>query len=991
MDPDEYFEEDDFDDLALQQLDAIEAAHSRPVPAREPSFEHEFLPLDDIDPRDLERIDGFIEASYRGTAQEAAALRITASILSPLSDNSPSMLREAPTPPNPGKRRSWDRTKLAENIKNLVLNANKPPAMKLRPDLLEARHWIYPLNQPKRDYQYAIVERCLFDNTIVALPTGLGKTFIAGVVMLNSKVYRWFPKGKVVFLAPSKPLVAQQADAFRKTSGIPGSKIIMLTGDTPKATRARVWKDNDKRVFCMTPQTLKNDLTSRNCDAKDIILAVFGTKAADEAHHATGDHAYSQIIRFMMENNPHFRVLGLTATPGADRNAVQALIDGLHISRIEIRDEASPDLKPYIHDTSVLKPLQQKNMMYGSITAANLHPFAATARRNKLKPNEKWAFTPLTTLASLARARCSLVEGTLGMCYNAMRSIGLNGQTNPLFRPVLDELELQKLRGFALHPKMEHMKALVLRHFVEKHSSDGQTMEQTNVIIFVTHREAVDEIVDVLNREQPTIRATRFVGQGKDTNGGKGLAQTEQLEILSKFKDGGYNVLVATSIGEEGLDISEVDLIVCYDAQKTPIRMLQRLGRTGRKRDGKVHVLLSEGREEGSLDQANATYKAVQKAILCGDKLELYGDVERLLPDHVIPQCLQQEMKISRGTKRRRYNDDTEAEADEKSAGLGSITVNDVKRAKTARNIATDSVATASRCRSAKAKVNRGASPREFPATAVDQEDDMEIEWPSSSYPQGNPSSRHSSSTAVAICAKTDSDCFGAPEFASPQQNSNASSLSEAGKDLEIEPMDSSLGRDIRTRTRSVSDEPTPSLALPESSLPVRPPRRLASRPLHDPGSPATSSHHRLHRRPSPSRRRRTPFFLHQDMYDIEADHSGQEVSEGSTDEPLRDSDLEFCRAASEPRASHGYDQSFVYRQSLLSQEKGGGRGVPHFAKRPVRGGMFASELEESSRRCVQLSSSPSRDSDEEPDEYEHGSFVVPDEEDSVERSSSDT
>jgi hypothetical protein len=61
----------------------------------------------------------------------------------------------------------------------------QPPPMKLSPDLLEAKHWIFPLNQPKRDYQFNIVKHCLFDNTLVALPTGLGKTFIAGVVMLN--------------------------------------------------------------------------------------------------------------------------------------------------------------------------------------------------------------------------------------------------------------------------------------------------------------------------------------------------------------------------------------------------------------------------------------------------------------------------------------------------------------------------------------------------------------------------------------------------------------------------------------------------------------------------------------------------------------------------------------------------------------------------------------------------------------------------------------
>lgn len=44
--------------------------------------------------------------------------------------------------------------------------------------------------------------------------------------------------------------------------------------------------------------------------------------------------------------------------------------------------------------------------------------------------------------------------------------------------------------------------------------------------------------------------------------------------MIQKFKAGEFNLLVATSIGEEGLDIGEIDLIVCYDAQKTPVRMV---------------------------------------------------------------------------------------------------------------------------------------------------------------------------------------------------------------------------------------------------------------------------------------------------------------------------------------------------------------------------------------------------------------------------------
>ncbi|EEB92655.1 hypothetical protein MPER_08804 [Moniliophthora perniciosa FA553] len=165
-------------------------------------------------------------------------------------------------------------------------------------------------------------------------------------------------------------------------------------------------------------------------------------------------------------------------------------------------------------------------------------------------------------------------------------------------------------------------------------------------MVFVTNREAVEEIVQAMDAHRPLLRASRFIGQGTDVRGQKGLAQKEQLEVIKKFKAGEFNVLVATSIGEEGLDIGEVDLIICYDAQKTPIRMLQRLGRTGRKRAGIVHVLLAEDREEQNFEKAKLQYKEVQKSIVRGDQLTFYDDVERLLPDHVRPQCVEKCMEI---------------------------------------------------------------------------------------------------------------------------------------------------------------------------------------------------------------------------------------------------------------------------------------------------------------------------------------------------------
>ena len=114
----------------------------------------------------------------------------------------------------------------------------------------------------------------------------------------------------------------------------------------------------------MTPQTLDNDLKTDNCDPRDIILLVVGTSATlaplvwsmadgfvlDEAHKGSGEYAYARVVRFLMAKNPYFRVLALTATPGRTPDAVQAIINALHISRIELRDEQSLDIRTYIYE-----------------------------------------------------------------------------------------------------------------------------------------------------------------------------------------------------------------------------------------------------------------------------------------------------------------------------------------------------------------------------------------------------------------------------------------------------------------------------------------------------------------------------------------------------------------------------------------------------------------------------------------------------------------
>ncbi|KAJ7658685.1 hypothetical protein DFH06DRAFT_1407125 [Mycena polygramma] len=1106
MSSDGYFDDDDFDDAALRELDAIEAAHSRVAPTRESSFDQYDL-FPDLDQCELARLDTFIEESFHGKAQLVTGPSKTGSRASPWD-------LSAPQGPRPKK---WDQTafsrsgaiskgngkavsrSVVEQLHAPFVSAGCPPPMKLRPDLHEAKHWVYPLNHPKRAYQYDIVKQCLFNNTIVALPTGLGKTFVAGVVMLN--YYRWFPEGKVVFLAPTKPLVAQQMDACQKNCGMCPSDAVQLTGQNAKKTRATAWKT--KRVFYMTPETLHNDLLSETCDPADIVLVVF-----DEAHKASGDYAYNQVVRFMMAKNPHFRVLALTATPGADQEAVQALVDGLHISRIEIRDENSLGLQAYLHKTtveqhvivmteevnrlkdhlvrlmeSVLEPLQTKNLMSAATDPVCLHPYAAQAKMGKLKPNEKWALRPLATLSCIARVMGYLLEGTIGMFNTAMRDMeqsDANGdgkaastktfRTNPLFRAVMQELDLQRLRGFSMHPKMERMKALVVKHFTEK---TDEEMGPTKVMVFVTFREAADEIVNVLNDEQPLIRASKFIGQGTDKQGKRGLRQKEQMEVIQDFRSGALNVLVATSIGEEGLDIGEVDLIVCYDAQKAPIRMLQRVGRTGRKRDGIAHVLLSEKREERNMDKAERSYKEVQRTIVSGDQLEFYSDVERLLPDYIEPQCVEKVLEIPeyvghkpkkqsfnrdapKGTKRKRNEDVSRATPDRSISSFISgsdlrVMGSSRKRVKAARDweqagedddididiesglifppsrdapvtsseatsisrskiIASNAVEEDDACNedggllpslpSSPSKgslgivtIDRGddSPPRTANmAWLLDQDDEMEIDIVDSSpvpKRRGNRVSRSLSEDPLPVDANaasfksTDKYRANSPVAADPDSAEavEASALiggASPAKCVEFgtepSPIPSPAVRPRRVRRRGDIPRPpsVPSLSLsrsPTDQMGLPPPRLFRRK-----SSPSREGHRHL--------LRRELTLKLGPLLDTEAVHSGDGLSERSSgSEAESESDREFLRSLPETQMSTGYDQSLVYRRSLLSQAAG--EEIPTFVNRPVRNGRFGGGLSEDSRHRPQLSSSlSSQDSGQTTDAYE-SSFVSADEE----------
>lgn len=247
---------------------------------------------------------------------------------------------------------SFDKPKLHVKTSNGSLNKNDLNVSALccdeelnGYDKLLGQTWIYPTNYPVRDYQFNIINAALVKNTLVSLPTGLGKTFIAAVVMYN--FYRWYPLGKIVFTAPTRPLVAQQIDACYNIVAIPPRDTIEMTGHMQTSTRKLHWQN--KRVFFATPQVIYNDIKSGICPGDKIRCLVI-----DEAHRARKNYAYCQIINALDDmGHKTYRILALSATPGSKVDDVVNVVKSLHIANLELRSEECIDVARYSHSRKI--------------------------------------------------------------------------------------------------------------------------------------------------------------------------------------------------------------------------------------------------------------------------------------------------------------------------------------------------------------------------------------------------------------------------------------------------------------------------------------------------------------------------------------------------------------------------------------------------------------------------------------------------------------
>jgi Fanconi anemia group M protein len=497
----------------------------------------------------------------------------------------------------------------------------------------------------RRAYQENIFINCLNVNSLVVIPTGLGKTIIA--LMLAVYKLSEVPNSKIIFLAPTKPLVEQHYKSFLDLTVIPEDSLKPITGATAPEKRKEMW--DDLQVAFMTPQVLQNDIISSLYSIKNVSLIIF-----DECHRAVGDYAYCFIARRYMDLSESPQILGLTASPGSTEEKIKEIKENLYIKHIEIRTEKDVDVKPYIQkvDNEWIKiNLPSEFLEIKKIFTEKLKSYYKYLKQNDLLDSydvNKVKRKDLLNLDRVVNGRISsarddnekfqmfyakkVVANSIRVSHMSelLETQGINAlkdyfskneekikknTANKSLKELFNDNDFKRAYKLTntiqskgiVHPKVEKLKELL-------HSQFNDNVE-SRVLVFCHFRDSVNNIVRYFEDDN-LVRAHKFVGQAhRGTD--KGLTQKQQVKLLEEFKEGIYNTLIGTSVAEEGLDIEECDLVVFYDVVPSAIRSIQRRGRTGRKKEGKVFILMAvDTRDEGYYWAEKAKEKRMQESLI---------------------------------------------------------------------------------------------------------------------------------------------------------------------------------------------------------------------------------------------------------------------------------------------------------------------------------------------------------------------------------------
>ncbi|MEA3430515.1 MAG: DEAD/DEAH box helicase [Nanoarchaeota archaeon] len=470
-------------------------------------------------------------------------------------------------------------------------------------------------NFTPRLYQETIFSTCVNYNTLVVLPTGLGKTNV--FLMLTAQRLKQYPNSKILFIGPTRPLIDQYQQVFEKHFNIESEKMAIFTGQVSPKKRSEIWKK--AQIIFSTPQGLENDIIGSRIDIKNVSLIGF-----DEAHKSVGDYANVFIAKQYNKLARHPRIIALTASPGSDMEKINEVCQNLFIEKIEVRTDQDPDVKPYVKDIDVTWVKVQLPPSF-----LKVKKFLEDCFKSKIKSVEEFGYINKGQIKSYSKRDILGLQGHLQgeiargeKSFESLKSISLLAEAmkvqhalelletqgitalNEYFNKINKESLTTKVKAtqnLAKDPNfrsaylltknmyeagVEHPKLKKLKDIVQE-----KVKKDIKIIIFNQYRDAATKIVDEISQIE-NANPKLFVGQMKKK--GIGLSQKKQKEIMDEFRRGEFNILVTTSVAEEGLDIPAVDIVIFYEPIPSAIRTVQRRGRTGRQDSGKVYVLMAE-------------------------------------------------------------------------------------------------------------------------------------------------------------------------------------------------------------------------------------------------------------------------------------------------------------------------------------------------------------------------------------------------------------
>lgn len=470
-----------------------------------------------------------------------------------------------------------------------------------------------------REYQVNIAESSYKENTLLVLPTGLGKTVIA--LILISKIIKINQNGeKILFLAPTKPLVLQHAQFLKNFLTINNESISTFTGEISPEERNKLWARSE--IIISTPQVIENDLLSKRINIKDVSFIIF-----DEAHHAVGKYSYVFISEMYKKYKENGYVLGMTASPGNEITKIKEICKNLNIKNIELRTKYDPDVKPYVHNLDikwkeVLLPnefsytiqLLRKSLSdrLKFLKEAKVIDSSSVARINRTKLLEvqvriQKEIKSRVKVPKILYKAASIQSEALKLYFaiELLQTQGVNALNNYFQRigknalakdstksskSIMADQNIIEAVAYVKSLNIEHPKLQEIINIVKKQFSYSP---ESKIIIFTHYRDTSLTVFNIL-KDIENSRPVRFFGQaGKDKD--KGLTQKQQGEIINKFRNGDFNILIATSVAEEGLDMPSTELVVFFEPIPSEIRNIQRRGRTARKMSGKVIILITKG------------------------------------------------------------------------------------------------------------------------------------------------------------------------------------------------------------------------------------------------------------------------------------------------------------------------------------------------------------------------------------------------------------